>query len=191
MNSIEALTRALDAAQRTADAIEPSQLGDTTLCAAWSVRDVLNHLVGGALNNAVLFTAGTMPSDQFHRQMETDHVGEEHRPAVADAFDRLRDALATPGLVDRVLTVHGLELPARYALDISVFDYVVHSIDLAHATGQAVAADDAVLAAALERADVMVTPQRIELGMFAAPRPVPDDATFVDRLLARSGRGSF
>ena len=48
MDQLETMGKVLRETQRIVDHIEPSQLDDPTPCSEWTVRDLLNHVTGGA-----------------------------------------------------------------------------------------------------------------------------------------------
>src|ERR1051325_1223223 len=45
MDQIETFTRAVDQTGRIVAAVKPDQLGDSTPCAEWDVRALLNHTI--------------------------------------------------------------------------------------------------------------------------------------------------
>ena len=48
MDELATMRRLVEIAGQVVDRIGPEQLGDPSPCRAWTVRDVLNHLVAGA-----------------------------------------------------------------------------------------------------------------------------------------------
>ena len=48
MDSIVMINKVLGETSRIVDGIEPDQLDNPTPCEGWTVRDVLNHITGGA-----------------------------------------------------------------------------------------------------------------------------------------------
>src|SRR5205814_2017614 len=47
MDVLTTINRVLDRTEVIVDKVEPSQLGNSTLCTEWSVRDIINHVTGG------------------------------------------------------------------------------------------------------------------------------------------------
>ena len=48
MDEVATMSRVIELTGSVVDGIEPSQLDNPSPCEAWTVRDVLNHVTGGA-----------------------------------------------------------------------------------------------------------------------------------------------
>ena len=48
MDSIETMQRVIDESKRIVNNVAPEQLGNKTTCTDWTVRDLINHITGGA-----------------------------------------------------------------------------------------------------------------------------------------------
>lgn len=188
MDSLAMMGKVLDETQRVVDNIEPSQLDDPTPCSDWSVRDVLNHITGGADMFAIAARDGAVPDDQLGQLLGGDNLGDDYQGAFRAAASRATEAFAPAGVLDKVITLPFGEMPAGVALDIAIFDVTTHAWDLAKATGQSTALDPEVLGAALELAQGMLSDEYRAMGLFAQPIEVPADAPTQDRLAAFAGR---
>lgn len=166
-----------DATVRRAD---PESWDNQSPCEDWTAIDVLAHNVG--MNDMVAgFTQGvgarrpneTTPSDPAQEWQ--------------DSLDRLQDALDTKGALQTVAKTPWGEMPVDRFLGFAWVDPVVHTWDLARATGQAPELDEQLVErgyAQLERAgDSLRGP-----GAFgAAVEPAPD-ADVLERFIAITGR---
>jgi uncharacterized protein (TIGR03086 family) len=188
MDSLAMMGKVLDETQRVVDNIEPSQLGDPSPCAEWTVRDVLNHITGGADMFAIAARDGRVPDEQLGRLLAGDNLGDDYKGAFRAAASRAMAAFAPPGVLEKVVTLPFGEMPAGVALDIAIFDVTTHAWDLAKATGQSTALDPEVLGTALELAQGMLSDEYRAMGLFGPAVDVPADAPAQDRLAAFAGR---
>jgi uncharacterized protein (TIGR03086 family) len=188
MDSLAMINRVLDETARIVDGIEPAQLDDPTPCADWTVRDVLNHITGGADMFAIAAAEGKVPDEELGQLMAGDNLGSDFKASFKAAAGRATTAFAADGVLDKVITLPFGEMPAGVALDIAIFDVTTHAWDLAKATGQSTALDPEVLGTALELAQGMLSDDFRASGLFGQPVPVPDDAPLQDRLAGFTGR---
>ena len=65
MDSIVMINKVLGETSRIVDGIEPDQLDNPTPCEGWTVRDVLNHITGGADMFAIAATEGKVPDEKL------------------------------------------------------------------------------------------------------------------------------
>jgi uncharacterized protein (TIGR03086 family) len=180
-----ALTTAVELLLTTASAVRPGQLTAPTPCAEFDVRALLGH-VRHVLRR--ITTAG--------RGADVDST--PPGPAVADGGwpDALRSAAgelaavwADDAVLDAVLRLPFGTLPGRAALATWVGEITTHTWDLAVATGQSPAWDDAVVLAGLAAIHGKLPAAGRGPGIpFADAVPVPDDAPPVERLVAWQGR---
>lgn len=163
----------------------PNQLDDPTPCTAFRVRDLLGHFVGNLDAVAGGLRGEAMPATLPPRP---EMLGDD--PAAV--FDRVTaDLIAAahePGALDRVLTVPFGDVPAPVLLQFIAFDLVMHSWDLATATGQAFAPPEELVAAADTFARAAIAPEWRDGDTFALEVAPPAGATSLERLVAFSGR---
>jgi uncharacterized protein (TIGR03086 family) len=157
--------------------ISSADFGGATPCADWTVRDLLNHLIG-----QYDMVAG--------RAAEDDYTSEDHAPAYYAASVRARDAFAAPGAMEKNFAMPWGETPGGALLGLVIADTVVHGWDLARATGQELAVDDDVAEAVYGMTSGMMEPKGdFPRGTaFAPPVEVPDDAPVRSKMLAYLGR---
>jgi uncharacterized protein (TIGR03086 family) len=180
--------RVIDESRRLVDGITPEQLGNQTLCTEWTVRDVLNHITGGATYFAMVSEQGSVPDDVMNQLLVSgDNLGDDYKGAFNTAVDRALVAFSKPGALDKQVKLPFGEMPGVVALNIAIFDVTTHACDIAEATGQDVK-DTELVETALEVGKQMVQPERRTPGFFDAEQPCPDAAPPDKRLLAFAGR---
>ncbi|MBM3658834.1 MAG: TIGR03086 family protein [Actinobacteria bacterium] len=118
MDLIAALDEAGNEFGRLVDGTRPEQLGDETPCTEFTVRDLVNHLVGGATMFAIAFEQGSVPDDELAAIMG-DMVGDDPSAAYATASARVQAAYHAPGALDGMVTMPFGEMPREAALGIA------------------------------------------------------------------------
>src|SRR6185295_18042332 len=157
MDSLQMLQRAVDDSERLVDSVSPDQLANPTPCAEWTVRDLINHVTGGATLFAISAEQGSVPDDEMGRLMTGDNLGADYKGAFKAATSRAMAAFQQPGILEKNVKLPFGEMPAGVALNIAVFDVTTHAVDLARATGKTVD-DTELLEAALEMGQEMIGP---------------------------------
>lgn len=179
--AVAQLARALGAVGDLIDGIRDDQWSAPTPCTEWTVRDLVNHLVGVNL----VFAARLR--DQPAPDSATDHLGADPASAYRSSGSAVQDGFDQPGAIDR--TYHGpLGAIAGAAwLQVRITDLLAHGWDLAQATGQpaALPEDLAEQALAFARVQMATVPRT---GRFGPAQPVAYDAPAIDRLAGFLGR---
>ena len=184
--SVELLQRVVDETTRIVDNVKDNQLGNGTPCTEWSVRDVVNHITGGATMFAISAEQGKVPDEQIGQLLGGDNLGNDFKGAWGTAGTRAMNAF--DGLdLSKMVTLPFGEMPAGIALNIAIFDVATHAVDIASSTGQDIADTD-LLETALVFGREMISQDFRDMGLFAPEQPCPGDAPVTDRLLAFSGR---
>ena len=187
MDLLPTMDKVLDRAGEVVDSVEPGQLTNATPCAEWNVRDVINHITGGATMFAVCVEEGSVPDDLMPKLMGGDNLGDDYKGALHVASDRARAAFKSERALDKMVKLPFGEMPAGVALNIAVMDVMTHALDIAKATGQTVD-DEALLETALEIGRNLITDDFRTPGVFDAEQPAPEGASAEDKLLAFAGR---
>jgi uncharacterized protein (TIGR03086 family) len=183
------LVTALDGTGRLIGAITDVQWDLPTPCTDWTVRHLVNHVVGGnRLTTRALRGEPLPPLDQLGRRSHDDQLGTDPTTAYRTSADELLEALRGPGVLDRTHALPAGTLPGHAAVHLRTVETLVHGWDLARATSQPVPFPD-------ELAEQELTFSRDLLGRlpagrhpFGPSRPVADDAPAIDRLAALLGR---
>lgn len=187
MDSLDLLRRTVDQTDAIVQTLDDADLATQTPCADWKVRDLINHITGGATMFAISAEQGSVPDDEIGKLMGGDNLGDDFKGAWKVASQRALAAFEQPGVMDKMVTLPFGQMPAGVALNIAVFDVATHAVDLATATGRQVA-DDELLEAALAMGKQMIGPEFRAPGVFDAEQPCADDAPVQQRLLAFAGR---
>jgi uncharacterized protein (TIGR03086 family) len=177
---LAALDRAATAAAAVVSAVSADHFDAATPCPEWTVRQVLNHLVGGNLAFAARLTGGA-PVDR-----SADHLGADPLASLRASVAELRAAFAA-GSLDRIVPGPFGDMRARFLVTMRINELMVHGWDLAKATGQSTDLDPELAALCLEDFRQMRSGGR-GAGMFAEPTEAPDGATVADQLAALAGR---
>jgi uncharacterized protein (TIGR03086 family) len=164
--------------------VRADQWDNSTPCAKWSVRDVVNHLVGGGTVFAASFRGETI---EVGESGMPDLLGDDPTAAWDKVIADFESAVNAPGAMDREVALPFATLPAQVALDIATFDLLVHAWDLARATGQSFEPPDDVVAAGRKVADTIVDGLR-DGNTFSAPADAPAGARPIEQLAAFCGR---
>jgi uncharacterized protein (TIGR03086 family) len=157
--------------------ITVEQLNRPTPCAEFSVRGVLEHMIGGATVFAAAYR-GQNPAEP-----DVTDVPAGFGPALDD----LAAAMSAPGALDRTITAPFGEVPGDTFARFVVLDGLVHGWDLATATGQPYDPPAELVAEVDGFACQTLDPLRDGQTFAAAVEPAPD-ATPIERLAAYTGR---
>jgi uncharacterized protein (TIGR03086 family) len=186
------LAGALAAAERLVAEIGPREWDLPTPCTGWSVRDVVNHLVGGNLLFVRVFGGEPLPPrEELVAASRTDRLGDDAVGALRASGSALLDTFRSEGALERVVTVPAGTFPGIAALHLRVVEALVHGWDVARATGRTLTAPDELVERelAFTRGTLPRLPPRpAGQGPFAPARPVADGAPALDRLAALLGR---
>jgi uncharacterized protein (TIGR03086 family) len=175
---VDLYRRATERAAAVADGVHADQLSLPTPCSAWTVQDLLDHLVGGTRYLGAAL-AGTQPS------VPTGATAEDFRAGVEACLR----GLAEPGALEQTCTSPlGLDWTVLEATAGTFMDVLIHTWDLASATGQPADLDPELVDACV----AMFLPDMPERGRAAGivgpAVQVDPDANAQQRLLAAMGR---
>ena len=117
-----------------------------SMCTDWTIRDVVEHVVGGDRFAPILLDGGTL-DEAIAAVVGVDHLGDDPIGAVADASAATRAAFA--GSLDREVDHPVGTIPARRFIGFRIFDQLGHTWDIAEALGHPVVLDPAAVSIAL------------------------------------------
>jgi uncharacterized protein (TIGR03086 family) len=177
MGPLEQLDRLGPALGGVVANITPAQLDRATPCADFTVRGVLEHMIGGATAFAAAYR-GEVPAEP-----DLDDVLNDFGPALGD----LVTAVSAPGALDGKVAAPFGEVDGEPFARFIVLDGLVHGWDLATATGQSYDPPAEVVAAADAFARQALDPLRDGQTFATAVEPEPG-ATPSERLAAYTGR---
>lgn len=181
----ENLARAFTSTRAVLSNVTSDQLDDPTPCSSWSVRELVNHIVGGAHWFGASTEAG-----------EAADVGEQDWTAadMVASFDegtaRAIAAFEAPGAQEKIIKLPFGEFPGSAYMGLATTDCFTHGWDLAKATGQSTDLDPELAEEILVQATQSISDQfRGDEPMPFGPKVEPAaDATAADRLAAFLGR---
>jgi uncharacterized protein (TIGR03086 family) len=179
--------RAMESAQRSIGGIRDEQWTAPTPCSEWSVRDIVNHLVGENLWAAELFRGKTIA--EVGSRLDGDLVGADPIGAYARSVASAKAAVEAPGAMETTCHLsYGDETGAEYARQLFM-DTLIHGWDIRRATGQDTRLDPDLVAACLPIAERLTARWR-SAGIFGEGLEIAPDADPQTRLLALAGRRS-
>jgi uncharacterized protein (TIGR03086 family) len=170
--------RATARAASVLDRVCPEQLDAPTPCAEWSVQQLVEHMVGST--DYLLGASGAAVPGRSAPATVSDY---------RDGVRRVLDALGRPGALQRrCVSPLGFEWSIAEATAGTFMDNLVHTWDLATATGQDRRLDEELVDACV----AMFLPEMPERGRAAGivgpAVEVPPQASAQDRLLGAMGR---
>src|SRR2546423_1725998 len=186
MDQVAVMKRVVEQTGAVVDGIREDQLGNATGCSEWTVRDIVNHITGGA----TMFSEcveGPVADERLGQLIGGDNLGNDFKGSFHAAADKAVSTFDQPGTLEKMVKLPFGEMPGGIALNIAVFDLTTHAVDLAKATGQTVT-DTELLETALAVGEQMIGPEMRQPGLFDQPNTAPEGASAADRLLAFAGR---
>ena len=115
MDQAAMMERVLGQADKIVQSIDPSELGNSTPCTEWSVRDVINHVVGGATMFAECVEHGSVPDERLGQLMGGDNLGDDYKGAFSAICTRAIATFGKPGAMDQTVKLPFGEMPAGVA----------------------------------------------------------------------------
>jgi uncharacterized protein (TIGR03086 family) len=187
MLRVEILDRAAAGFAVALAQVTPDQWGQPTGNEGWSVRHLVDHVVGGNRMAVAIMAGGSREDGLAQFARSSDDV------EVVAAFDESRrelaEAFAPAGALDRIVAHPAMAMPGRQLLGFRITEYALHGWDLATTIGADDHIDHDVLLALLAllepMADILPT-----TGMFGSgpSGTLPPDASLQHRVLDLSGR---
>ena len=186
MEPIEQLDRVVPVLGDLVKGVRPDQLDNATPCSDFTVRDLLGHFIGNVDRLADGFAGAPITDLAPLPEMLGSDPGK-----VYDAVtSRFCAALREPGAMDTIISLplpFG-DTPAAVVVPFVAFDFMVHSWDVATATGQKYAPPDDLVAAADAFARQLIAPEMRAAGIFGPEVDPPANATALERFVAFTGR---
>ncbi len=179
--------RAVEGFGRHVHAVEDRQWGNDTPCPGWDVRTLVNHLVYEDRWTPPIMAGRTIAEvgDRF----EGDLLGDDPKRSWDEAAREAVAAVGSDGAMEKIVHLSFGDVPgSEYALQLFA-DHLIHSWDLARATGADERLDPELVDACLDWFQDREESYR-RSGVIG-PRPaVPAGADAQTRLLAMFGRSA-
>ena len=177
-NPVELFEKATSGVNKILSGIKHEQIDNQTPCSEWKVKGLIEHLVGGATHLNASLSGGSSASPS------SDNLAENYSSVVADVLKNASD----PSALDAQVATPAGEMSAAQFMGILSLDNLVHTWDLAKATGQSTDLDPMLT----ETCYNMFVPGLIDMarphGAFGPAVSVPDSASTQDKLLGYTGR---
>ncbi len=163
--------------------VSAGQLGSSTPCSEWTVKNLLNHNI----NVQKWLHATLLGVDPERGEVDDDLPQEGAEAALKSITDQVIATANSLDITAPMATPFG-EMPAGQFIMTPMMDMVVHRWDLASATGQNNNIDSAIAEICIG----ILAPQFLEgarkNGAFGPEVVIPATGTFQDQLLGAVGR---
>ena len=185
MDLFEQLERSISAFGTRLQLVRPEQWHHPSPCEDWDVRELVNHVVGGALRYTMLLHGAT--ADEVAATWALDHLGGDPTAAFEQRAQEVTQAFHEDGALSRTVHHPAGDRSGKELLELRITEFAVHAWDLARAIAADERIDPALVDEMLKR--LSVTGTRLEQGgYFDPPTGAPDDASPLARLLHLAGR---
>jgi uncharacterized protein (TIGR03086 family) len=169
--------------------VRDDQLTGATPCSETTLGDLLDHVDGlSQAFTAAALKSGTEASNSGP-SADASRLGTEWRERISGRLDELAAAWRDESAWQGMTRAGGQDLPAELAGVIALNEVIVHSWDIAAASGQPFDCDPALVEAAcgFVRPTVAENPGGVP-GLFGPAVDVPDNASPLDQLIGLTGR---
>ena len=139
MDVLAQLDAVIPALQRLVAGTTPEQLDNQTPCERWRVRDLFGHLTAGGTTFAALVRGDEPPTEV---PVPPDAIITAITNAALADID---EAFRRPGALERIVATPFGEMPGDTFARLLAFDGLMHTWDLATATGRTVDVPDEVV----------------------------------------------
>lgn len=185
MELIAAYRRALGGFGDLVAQVRPNQWAAPTPCQAWTVRELVNHIVYEDRWTVPLINGASLAS--VGNRFERDLLGDDPVAATRDALAEAVAAVSAPGALKRTVELSFGMTPVEDYIRQLLADHLVHGWDLAAAIDADRDLDDALVDEVTVWLPANEDAYRAG-GAIAAVVEVPTDARTQDRLIAAFGR---
>ncbi|MEL7157312.1 MAG: TIGR03086 family metal-binding protein [Actinomycetota bacterium] len=179
---INVLETMLDKMTGQLAALDPRQDDQPTPCPSMTVGDLAEHLAVWMQVFAATTNDTPLDIDPL-----THRVGPDRADVFAAAAAETVGGLRRSGH-DRLMTMHGDQLPGELVLNMLLMEYVGHGWDLARATRSPLPYTEAEATVALDAAQAIIQPDYRGPELFDAEVAVASGAPAIDRLVGFLGR---
>ena len=183
MSVPELFRRSVDEFDRCVAAVSDDQWTNATPCPDWTVRDLLNHIVGEAAWMPPLLAGKKV--DEVDG-LEGDLLGDDPKGAWADASARAIEAAEQDGAMEATAHLSFGDFSGEFYVSQVLCDNVIHAWDLAAGIGH----DDGIDPELVKFTYDFYLPfeDMLRNGAFGPKVEVSDDADPQTKLLAFTGR---
>ncbi|APU43910.1 MULTISPECIES: TIGR03086 family metal-binding protein [unclassified Streptomyces] len=173
---------------RLAARVPDTRLDDPTPCPEYPVGALLVHLTGLAVAFRDAARKDLGPTTDTVPDPVSTPLPADWREQLPRALAELAEAWREPSAWTGMTRAGSVDLPGDIAGAVAVDELVIHGWDLARATGQEYAPDQAALRAAYDFLLAAAEDETRGGGIYGPLVPVPDGAPLLDRAVGLSGR---
>ena len=182
----EKYQRATDGFDAVIRAVPAEKWEAQSPCTEWQARDVAGHVIG--IQEMVLGWASTGERPSLDWTKNRERAGADPVAVWSQARDTMLAALTPEALERKVQSGLMGEVPLRQLLQLFIGDTVIHTWDLAQATGQQVRLDPQIVSELFTATKAAPPDMLRSAGGFGPELPAPEGADEQTRLLAFLGR---
>jgi uncharacterized protein (TIGR03086 family) len=164
---------------RVGSAIDHASLEAVTPCDGWVVRDLLEHMNGGARAFAAAFEG---------RAVVERGLGDDPIAVVGEALAEFDVAIRAPGALEQTVESPFGSMPGEVFARLAALDLLVHTWDLSRATGQDIDVPGAVVESVDGFARQAITDELRRPGVFGREVAASPNGSSMDALAAFTGR---
>jgi uncharacterized protein (TIGR03086 family) len=183
---LDGFVRALDGFEAIIAGVPPDRWDAPSPCEGWSAADVAGHVIG-RLRAVEAFATGSQEAPD--PAAPGSAAGDDPLAALRSAREDMMAVLEPRALARGVPLPWGGQMPLGAFLERYPLEILVHTWDLARATGQIAVLDPGLVRDALGPARQFAPVARTS-GLVGPERAVPEDADDLTRLLAIFGRSA-
>jgi len=178
------LQRAVDQTGKIVAGMGVGQLGLSTPCTEWNVRDLVNHLI----SSLYMFSQAAMGAPFNLEEFGVDRVRYDATVSYAQEAAKLKVALGRAGVLEQEWKLAFGETPGWLAVDIAVIEFVTHGWDLHKATTSKVELDPGLAEVALTNAQELISQFGRQEGVFGPEVELAEVPDSYHRLAGYLGR---
>lgn len=133
MDPFTALDASTARLRQALEGLKPDQLAGPSICPDWTVRDLANHVIGGADRYALLI--GGADEEALAPTRTRDYAGDDP-VAVLDRYAGvLRATFSQPGALERTAAHRAGDVTGSELLGMRVIEQALHAWDIAESAG--------------------------------------------------------
>ena len=168
--------------------VDDGELTAPTPCPDWNVAALLDHLMGlsVAFTQAARKRVDTPGTSGPPPEPSAQHLSRHWRSRLPVLLEELATAWKDPAAWTGTSEAGGVTMPAAALGHVAMNEVIMHSWDLARATGQEYAADPRILEILIEF--LAQGPAEGTPGLFGPIVPTDTEAELLDQALALAGR---
>lgn len=174
MDAIVAHGKSINELKKVVEKLSIDDLDVDTKCLGWKVRDVIQHLILGNSNAALIDSPANLNDDNLLRELNK---------VTSEALKQFNE----PGALDRTYTVGIGKVPGQVYVYMRSVDNLVHAWDIASACGFPVEFENELVSFLFNFLQNNLKPE-LRGDFFAPPVPCSPESSLVEQFIAFTGR---